>query len=414
MGRINWDNLILHVDINSYFATLLQQENPHLRNKPLGVIKDFGRTCIIASSKEAKKIGIKTGANAREAKAKAPNLILLPAQFDRYLDATKRLKKLFTDLSPDVYIYSLDEAFINLNHCQKYLYQDPIKFAQNLQKTIKQELGEWVTCNVGIAPNYLLAKLASNIAGTEKILTINKDNLDGILAEAQFGDVCGIGFRLEEKLKIIGVENPYQIRFYSQADLEKGFGPFWSRELLKIAYGEETNHFQLLEKPATQMKSVGRSITGYHLYDKEEEIRAVIYNLISETISKVRKMKLAGREVAIFLTGEGQSWHSHLTVKRPINHESEMFELLYTKLYKNWSRNFKIIRFAVRLSLLEPMGQTSLLTNWQKQERVHQALDKVNEKYGLFTARSGALLNQPIIRPEVTGFLGDRLYQLEN
>lgn len=412
MGRINWNNLILHIDINSYFATLLQQENPHLRNKPLGVIKDFGRTCIIASSKEAKKVGIKTGANAREAKLKAPNLILLPAQFDRYLDATKRLRKLFLDLSPDVYIYSLDEAFINLNQCQKYLCQNPLEFAQNLQNQVKQELGEWVTCNVGIAPNYLLAKLASNMAKTEGIMEINKENLDGILASAKFGDVCGIGFRLEEKLRLIGVENPYQIRFYSQADLEKTFGPFWSRELLKIAYGEETNHFQLLEKPATQMKSAGRSITGYHLYDKEEEIRAIIYNLISETIAKVRKMKLAGREVGIFLTGEGQSWYNHITVKRPINHESEMFELLYYRLYKSWHRNFKIIRFAVRISLLEPMGQNSLLPNWQRREKLHQALDKVNEKYGLFTARSGALLNQPIIRPEVTGFLGDRIYQL--
>lgn len=414
MGRINWQNLIIHIDINSYFATMLQQENPFLRNKPLGVVKDHGRTCIIASSKEAKLLGIKTGANAHEARLKAPDLILLPAQFDRYLDSTKRLQKIFQGLSPNTYIYSLDEAFINLSDCQKYFYKDPAFLAQSIQKKIKAELGDWVTCNIGLAPNYLLAKLASNMAKTNSIKIVNQSNLDLLLAEASFSDVCGIGLSLEKKLKVLGVENPYQIRFYNLNDFLPHFGPFWSQELLKIAYGEETHHFNLLEKPNSQMKSVGRSITGYRLYDNEKEIKAIIYNLISEVIYKVRKMNLAGREVNIFLTGENQSWSERLTTKRPINHEKEMFELLYHQLYKKWQRKFKIIRFAVRLSLLEKMGQNSLLPSWEKSEKIHTALDEINQKYGLFTVRSGALLNQPIIRPEVTGFLGDRIYQLQN
>lgn len=414
MLKINWQQKILHVDINSYFATLLQQENPHLRGKPVGIIKDVGRTCIIAASKEAKKVGIKTGANSREAKIKAPDLILLPAQFDRYLDATKRLQKIFQSLSPKVYIYSLDEAFVDLSDCQKYLYQNQETLATILQQKIAQELGEWVTCNIGLGPNYLTAKLASNLAPKGSILTITPDNLDLLLAEAPFSEVCGVGLRLEAKLARLGVTTPYQIRFYSVTDLEPHFGPFWSRELLKIAYGEETHAFNLLEKPNTQMKSVGRSITGYQLYDDEREIRAIIYNLISEVVYKVRKMNLAGREVNIFLSGEGQFWSERLTVKHPINHEAEMFDLLYRRLYQSWQRHFKIIRFAVRLSLLEPMGQNSLLPAWQKQEQVHRAFDKINQKYGLFTLRSGALLNQPIIKPEVTGFLGDRIFQLGN
>lgn len=414
MSEIDWNKKILLVDINSYFATLLQQENPHLRGKPVGIVKDVGRTCIIAASKEAKKLGIGTGSNAHEGKVQCPDLILLPAQFDRYLDATKRLKKVFTNISPKLYIYSLDEAFIDVSDCQKYLYPDIEELALQIQNNIKKELGEWVTSNIGIGPNHLMAKLASNVAPKGEVLTVTKDNIDSLLADAPFTEVSGVGIRLEKKLKRIGVTSPYQIRFYNEEDLEKFFGPFWSKELLKIAYGEETHHFDLLEKPATQMKSVSRSITGYKLYDDEKEIKAIIYNLISEVIHKVRKMGLAGRQVSISLNGEDKYWWNNITVKHLINHEREMFELIYHRLYENWQRHFKIIRFAVRLSLLEKLGQNSLLPNWQQQESIHKAMDKVNDRYGLFTLRTGALLNQPIIKPEVTGFLSDRLYQLSD
>ena len=104
-------SLWAHVDINSYFATLLQQENPALRGKPVGIVKEVGRTCIIAASKEAKALGVGTGSRLQDAKH-VPDLILVPAQFDFYLDATKRLKRLFESLAPTVQIFSLDELLL--------------------------------------------------------------------------------------------------------------------------------------------------------------------------------------------------------------------------------------------------------------------------------------------------------------
>ncbi len=414
---------IFHIDINSYFATLLQQENPHLRGKPIGIVKDVGRTCIIAASKEAKKYGVTTGCHLNEAKQRCPNIITLPASFDRYLDATKRLKKIFTCISPDIHIYSLDEAFVDVTHCQQYLYPNRKKLAISIQKKIKQDLGTWVTCNVGIGNNRLLSKIASEIATKGSILEINHHNLDSILASVSFKDVCGIGYRLEKKLRRIGVTVPYQIRFFSEKDLEPIFGPFWSKELLKIAYGKEPHHLQLIDQPQPHMKSVGRSITGYKLYDNESDIKRILYNLTEEVTYKVRKMNLAGRYVSITLFGpykqysrvhKDKVWWAHKTLPQNqyIRHTNQMFQILYYNLYKNWSRTFKVIKFAVNLSLLKPIETVPqpLFEPWHKNEAVSQAIDKISNKYGLFTLRSGVLLNQPIIRPEVTGFLGDRLY----
>jgi len=401
-----------HVDINSYFATLIQQENPALRGQPVGIVKESGRTCIIAASKEAKLLGVSTGSRKDEALLLAPNIRLIPAQFDFYLDATKRLKRLFESLSPEVQIFSLDEAFINLTSC-KYLYRDTHTFGTLVQTKIKQELGEWVTANVGISWNRFLAKIAGETGPKGSITSINQENLDYKLATTKFTDVSGVGYRLEKRLKAIGIENLYQIKLFSNQELEKHLGPFWSKQLRKMSFGEEPNLFEHIDSNP-HMKSVGRSITGYKLCNNETEIKQILYNLVLETASKARSMGLAGRQISVYLSGEGRYWFSHVTLPSYVNQNKEVFELVYHYLYKKWQRSFLVIKFGVRLSLLKPETQINqpLWPTWHKQRYLEKAVDELAQKYGLFTVRPASLLNGQLIRPEVTGFLGDKSFQL--
>ncbi|MBI4091407.1 hypothetical protein HY419_01490 [candidate division WWE3 bacterium] len=406
---------ILHVDINSYFATILQQENPFLRGKPVGVVKSEGRTCVIAASKEAKKFGVKTGCRVKEARALAPSIVLVPAEFDLYLNCTKKLKALFESITPDAEIFSLDEAFIPITNCS-FLYSDPYKLAVRIQERVKKELGEWVTCNIGISYNRLLAKLGGEIAPKGTIFEITEENRDEILKSASFKDVCGVGFRLEERLKVLGVTNPYAINSLSDEDLEKNFGPFWSKELRRIGKGENSHILSLIDKESGGMKNVGRTITGYRLENSEEAIKRVLYNLMEEVTYKVRKMNMAGRYVSIFLQGDDKTWHAHRTLKYYIRHTNEMFGLTYHGLYKKWRRNFKVIRYGVMLGMLRNAKEVplTLFPQWYKRERLYQAMDLIANKYGLFTLRSALLSKNAIIRPEVTGYLGDKKYQFMN
>ncbi len=400
------------MDINSYFATLLQQENPYLRNKPIGVVKGLKRTCLIATSKEAKKIGVVTGMRKKDALVLCPKLLCIPASFERYLDATKRLQKIFNSIAPSVYIYSLDEAFIDISDCRQNLYQDLQQLGQQIQDLIKAELGQWVTCNVGIAENRFLAKLASEVASKGTILEVTEENKDALLAVTPFADVCGVGYQLSKKLARYNIFTPYQIRFMSKEELESISGPFWAKELLKIAYGKETHLLSQLDRKVEHMKSVGRSITGYRLYNDDLEITNILKNLCLEVIDKVRNMNLAGRQVWVGLYGHDESWGTHETLQVPINHGSELIGWVQ-KLYDRWSKKFPVIKFAIRLSLLEYQTQEQLLPEWQKQEAIQKALDSVNKKYGLFTVHPAAIPpTKELIFPEVTGFLGDRLYQL--
>ena len=153
--------------------------------------------------------------------------------------------------------------------------------------------------------------------------------------------------------------------------------------------------------------------------DDEASIKRVLYNLTREVIYKVRRMNLAGRRVGVGLWGSDYmtqlSWHDHLTLSSYVNHTQEMFEIIWDKLYADWQRQFKPIKFRVSLSLLESSGKINqpLLPSWHQNEALEQALDQISHKYGLFTVRSGLLAKDKIIKPEVTGFLGDKAFQFE-
>lgn len=404
---------ILHIDINSYFATLLQQENPKLRGKPIGVVKDEGRTCIIAASKEAKKFGVATGSILAQALQRCPDLQTVPAQFEFYLSATRQLKQLFSQVAPNYFVYSLDEVFIDISDCRHYLYPDPKSLGQHIQYQIKQTLGEWVTCNVGIADSRLMAKIASEIGPKGSVTVVDDTNRDLILSSAEFHEVCGVGFKLEQKLNAIGVTNPYQIRFVPDQDLQQLVGEHWTQELKKIAYGQETHLLSTqIDQAPPQMKSVSRSITGFQLLKNEQAIKAVLYNLTEEITFKARKMGLAGRQISVAAYGSErrQRWGRFITLPHFVSHTTEIFEVLYHQLYCSWQRSFPIIKLMVRLSLLKPHYQVGLLLFDHQRHQVTQATDAINEKYGLFTVKAGTLLKHRTIKPEVTGFLGDRTY----
>lgn len=399
---------IFHVDLNSYFATVEQQQNPFLRGRPVGVVKDKGRTCVIAASVEAKKFGVRTGSLTGEARLKCPEIVLIPGDFDKYWSFTKRLKSLFESLSPDVEIFSLDEAFIFAPARQDK--KDREACARHIQERIYEELGEWVTASVGISFNKTLSKLAGEFAPKGGFFEIDEDNLIWALLNGELTDICGIGPRLERKLKTLGVESPLEILFWDEKILEFVFGKFWGPELKRLAEGKNS-HVLELSNNRVEMKQVGRTTTFFKLVSDEVEVRRTMRNLVEEVALKARQMGMAGRYVAVFLQGKDQSWCKHQTLKYYVRHGEEIFKILSS--FFNKRQRFAVIRVGVFLGMLKPVSEISQcwLPAWQKAERVTAAVDKINEKYGYLTVRPASLAGGPLLYPEVTGYLGDKVYQ---
>lgn len=443
--------MYIHIDINSYFATLLQQEIPSLRGKPLGVVKDKGRTCLIATSKEAKVFGVKTGMPLKEALILCPHIKVMPTFFSMYLSATKKLKILFESLSPDIDIFSLDEVFIYYTPIRT-IHPCPMAFAQLISKNIKEILGEWVTCSIGIAETKFLAKMAGETAKPNSITLVSDsasvsasglvsasvsvsdsdsetntdtesntetntkvvDKID-LLSTTTFKDVCGIGYRLGAKLEALGAYTPYTINFLDDETLEKHFGSFWVKELRKMGKGEEPH---LLSKPRDNehMKSVSRSITcAKKTWNDERSIKQLLYNLTYEAMNKARKMQLAGRLVYLGFRGDEQRWGTHMTLGHYVFHSQEFFDIMFHQLYRKWENPFAVVKCTVGMGMLKPWEKlaTPYFPEFEKQEHLESAMNTINTRYGAFTIRSGLLTSRKeIIWPEVTGFFGDKDYYL--
>jgi DNA polymerase-4 len=401
------------IDMNSYFATLEQQANPFLRNRPVGIVKDVGRSCIIAASKEAKKLGVKSPCSVRDAKQIAPDIAIVAADFDKYFYMTKVLKEIFESLSPNIEVFSLDEAFIDLTDCRS-LYPTPTDFYTTARQKVHDQLGEWVTFSLGFGQNRLQAKLASEFSRPDNWFEITPENLNSCLAEAKVEDICGIGYRLTSKLHMLNIEHPFQLNFYDDAFLLQHFGRFWGPELRRIGLGQNSHLLDLVDKPLTHMKSVGRSKTLFKANSDLTYVRQLMYNLAEDVCFKARRMKLAGQHVYLSLRDTDGNWMGNeLRFQTYICHTTEVFRFLDQILNSLPRLTAPIIKVSVRLGNLKPLAEIPIcwLPEWEKQQKTFAGIDKVNQKYGLYTVKSAKLLGFKILMPEVTGFLGDKTYQ---
>lgn len=397
------DSTILHVDLNSFFASVAQQNQPFLRGKPVGIIKALGRTCVIASSNEAKKFGVKTGMSLNQAKTLCPKIILVPADFIQYAKITKKFIKLMDDYSDRVEIFSLDEVFLDVTDTA-HLFGGPLLLAYDLQACLKQNLGEWINCSVGIAKNKFLAKLASGMAPKKSVYVVTAANQQQLLAAAPFTEVCGIGSRLSQRLKTMGITSLPQILAAPDSILQAEFGSFWALQLKRLARG--SNDCSLItpdQLPNAQ--SVSRTYTLFKNTRDPTIIKALIRNLVEEACSKLRQLGLVGRQFRLGLRGENFSRSELITGKSFTDNNQLVFHQLYA-LYDRWQWPCAVRFAGVWISLLmkkKYLPQPLFLTD-QKQSRILQTMDRINQAYGDYTIYPATLLNQTIIRPAINGF----------
>lgn len=417
----NEPRIILHVDLNSFFATAEQQANPALRGKPVGVVKGKGRSCIIAASVEAKKKGVGTGWRVYDAKKLCPEIILVPADFDKYLDISRRFIKICSSYSPTCEVFSLDECFIDVTETEKF-FLNAFNIVFEIKRRLKEEVGEYMTCSAGVSYNRFLAKLASDQIKPDGLFWITEDNVLKVLDKSRLTDVCGLGWGLNTHLTTLGIDNFAQIRALPFEFLHKHFGPYWSEHLYDISRGIDVslvNSFTALG----QQKSVGRTYTTHRKLTTRSEVYKVARNLCEEAAYKARSMNLTGRYVGFTLRTGGKSWsknndpdikawYGHRTLKNYIHRGSDLFALC-RQISANWGFG-DIIFCGVTLGMLTTL-ETQPIPLFEKERKLDKlvnSVDTVNNKYGDYTVFPAQLLGMPIVMPEVTGFFGDRKYQL--
>jgi DNA polymerase IV len=408
----------MHIDMNSYFASVEQQDNPAWRGQPVGVCEHLGGI-IIAASVEAKRWGIKTGTPVWEARKLYPKIFLTKTHPDRYRFYTARFLKVFGDYTDDVEKYSIDEAFIDVTKATnirshqegKLQLVDPWTEAESIAREIKArmkvEVGDWLRCSVGIAENKLLAKIGSDFKKPDGLTTFRPEHKANLYDKLKLIDIPGIGKRMERNLNHLGIRTLAELRDYPMTKLVAHFG-IMGYHLHKIGQLEgswKEDFDATLESP---IKSMGHMYTISREFRSAKVLLPVLYKLSEMVGARMRVNGLQGSVIHVYMhdaeyqgSGGSHKLGYYLDDGRDIYLEALNILLGQNPDINFWQQQLYLI--GVTVSGLAPTTeQQSLFQFYEKKRRLVTALDKINEKYDDFTvARVPAFLAKDIIRDSI-------------
>lgn len=384
------DRIILHVDMNAFFAAVEQQSNPALRGKPIVVVGSAARTVILTASYEARAFGVKTGMRVFEARRCCPDLILVPVNNRLYAHISAEIMKLFADYTPLVQVFSIDEAFLDISGSLG-LFGSPQRIASLIKSRIKSRFG--LTCSVGIAPNKLLAKLASEMQKPDGLTIITPERIEAILLHLPVGDLCGIGRQTSRQLALLGITTCGQLATFPLEILRRKFG-IVGQQLQMMAKGVDISPV-IAADDEEQVKSIGHSTTLAQDLSDRTAIQVVLLQLAEMVGRRSRRYQLAGKTLTLTvryadfttftrqqkqlqsLTLSADIYHAALKILDAIILEQPV-RLLGVTL-SNWDDSEK---------------QLPLFSENRREERLAAAMDSVNNKLGDFTVTFASLLNK--------------------
>ncbi len=407
----------MHVDFNSYFATVEQQANPRLRGKPIGVTGGdrMQRTVLGAASVEAKKFGVKTGMAIPEARRICPQIILVPGDSNKYLATTRRFLNILKDYTPLLEVFSIDEAFLELSGPRA---NDPLQTAEEIKDKIRKEVGDWITCSIGISYNKLMAKLAGSLYKPDGLVWIkDEEAAQFILDRVALDDVCGIGGRIKYRLNNMGVFDFPGLR---KIPLEFLLASFKSYGQILYNMARGIDHSEIMpfyEKE--EVKSIGHRHTVDHDTSDPEEIKQVLLKITELIARRLRSKKLLGKTVVCYFryrSDPDRTGFSGDGMQATVPYTQDGLDIFNGawRIFNHLWDGTKIRMIGATVSNLRPITpeNLTLLEEKRRQAVIIQAIDKINDKYGEFKLQRGILLRSANVYRKPNPYLSDRRFKL--
>jgi DNA polymerase IV len=380
---------IVHLDGDAFFASCEQAKHPTLQGKPVVTGKERG---IVASmSYEAKARGVSRGMTIRQIRQVCPEAIILPSDYETYSLLSLRMFAIVRRYTPEVEEYSIDECFADLTGLRRPLRMSYREMAVHLKHDLDTELG--FTFSLGLAPNKVLAKLASTWRKPSGLTVIPGQDIHRYLAEVSLEKVWGIGPQTSAYLQKHGVRTALELARRSEA---------WVRQHLTkpgVQIWQELNG-QVILPLETAPKTVYASIQKVRTFTPPSSDAAYVFGQLSRNIehacAKARRYQLAARGAVVFLRTETyRDLGMALALTRPTNLAHELVALLRPQFGRIFtpSRDYRLT--GVVLLKLQPdtPGQLDLFGETLRAERIRQvytAIDALNRKYGKYTVYLGS------------------------
>ncbi|RNC68593.1 MAG: DNA polymerase IV [Desulfuromonadales bacterium] len=400
---------ILHIDMNAFFASVEQQANPRLRGRPIAVTGSGARSIITTASYEARAFGVKTGMTAWEARRACPQLELVVGDNRKYTHTSIQINAILREYTPLVETFSIDEAFLDLSGSLR-LFGSAERIAYLIKASIRNSFG--LTCSIGIAPNKLLAKLASDMKKPDGLTVIGPEDVASILETVPIGDLCGIGPNLERSLSRLGVRTCGDLGRFPEHILTRRYGIIGQR-LHRMGRGLDDAPV-IPSEEAEEVKSVGHSTTLDRDVTQRTDILRWFLQLSEMVGRRARRHGVQGKTVTLTVRyADFTTFSRQQTLGCPTSRSDDIYRVAI-KILDSVTLAQPVRLLGVRISnLVHQAEQLPLFAEERKQRLLAAAMDQVNDRFGEAGISFGSLVGQencariiaPAWRPEGVSYI---------
>lgn len=383
-------SLMMHIDLNSCFATVEQQARPMLRGKPVAIVnRRTEHTAIVTASYEAKVHGVTVGMKLREARKILPNLIALESDPGKYRYVYHKLLDIMRDYSAHVTMKSIDEGVIDFHEStQAIAGRDLVDISHEIKQRLKDEIGVWMRCNIGISTNRFLAKTAAGLNKPDGLEEINAGNLREVYGRLKLKDLTGIASHNEARLNAVGIYTPLQFLDADSVTLRK--------MVFKSIVGEQW-HQRLrgweVDDRSSEVQRVGRQYVLERFDLSFDDVLQRLHHLSESIGSRMRSQHKAARGLYVYAkTLDKRYWHASTMTPSAFYTDKTIFTLA-RQLFMNAPPDLKEIGLhCYELETLERSQLSIFQDAIARDDSVVSTMDSINKRYGDRTIHSADTL----------------------
>ncbi len=386
------ERIILHIDMDAFFAAIEQNDHPEWRGEPVIVGADpkngRGRGVVSTCSYEARVYGVRSAMPISKAWQLCPQAVYVYPRGKRYAEVSRCVMAILDHYSPDLEQISIDEAFLDISSTHK-LYSG----AENMARRIKQEIVgvTGLTSSIGIAPNKFLAKIASDLRKPDGLVIVAPDAVQAFLQPLEIGRLWGVGAKTLPHLQQMGIRTIGDLARFSQKELADRFGKsgvhYW-----RLAHGLDDREV----REDGQAKSVSRELTFDQDESDEAALRQTLFYLCDDLTKEMRKNELYGRTITLKIRlHDFSTFTRSRTIKQPTN-RTTLIRTTVEELFTAFDRRNQAVRLlGVGVSHLEGAGEQLQLfaEEAQSADRLERVMDQVRKRFGDRSITRASLLD---------------------
>lgn len=395
------DRIILHCDMNCFYASVEMLHHPEHEGRPLAVGGDpeARHGIVLTANYVAKRFGVKTGMALWQAKQVCPDIIFVPPRMDLYLRFSEMAREIYAEYTDKIEPYGIDEAWLDVT-ASGSIKGDGMKIAREISERIKHELG--VTASIGVSWNKIYAKLGSDYKKPDAITEFNRSNYRDILWKLPVSDLLYVGRQTNKKLCKMGIHTIGELANTDDVILEKLLGKM-GLVLWLFANGYDADPV-CVEDYAAPIKSIGNSTTTPRDLENDLDVWIILMALSESVSARLRKHGFKCNVVEVSIRDNGlNSFSRQMKIKTPTNITDEIVQTAFALFKANYNWKQPIRSLGVRASdlVLEDIPvQLDLFNDQEKRdklEKLDRAVDDIRRRFGYFSVQRAAMYQDKVL-----------------